>query len=478
MAGAVTLERLGKPGVFIAYDSFLEDARRAAEDNGMPALRIVTVPASVWYSARGSVEKLKGPVSEVLDKIIQALTEPLNAEEMKQEVYAEGEEDLIEIRGESYEDLLENFNDAFLKKKWGDGLPMVPPTPERVEWMLKGTTRKPDEVLGTIAPRDGLATVKKIAINSVMAGAKPEYFPVILTAMEILADKDFDDRHVLQSAGGFTLMIVVTGPIAKELEIRSGLGLLGHGWRPNNTIGRAIRLSTLNIGHSWPGDNDMAILGRPSPHTFFVFAENADESPWPPYHVRYGFDANASCVTVFTIGTMYGVGGMSGYGGGIMTFTAEEILSRIVEDLKADRRFFREWDPGGIMPGEPGHGKGPRKHMIVLFPAVARELSQKFHDQESLCLWLYERASIPFEELNEEEVGGLRAALEAGIIPEDRVEVFEKALRPGGRVPVLVSPEDIHIFVAGGAPGFAFGASYYRVPPYNNTAIMTKAIRK
>jgi len=221
----------------------------------------------------------------------------------------------------------------------------------------------------------------------------------------------------------------------------------------------------------------MAITGRPSSHTFYVFAENHDESPWPPYHTTQGFAEKESCVTVFTFGTYYGTGGLSGYGGGIMTFSGEEILTKIIEDIRGDRRFLIELNPAQFMPGGPGHGKGPRKHMIVLFPAVARELAQRFSSQVALTEEIYERTRIPFEELSREEVEAIKAGIEGNVIPDDRKSVFEESLRPGGKVPVLVSPEDVHIFVAGGTPGFAFGASYYRLPPYNKTAILTKQIR-
>ncbi|MEM0488199.1 MAG: hypothetical protein QW707_03230 [Candidatus Bathyarchaeia archaeon] len=442
----------------------------------MPSLRIVTLPSETWYSARNSISKVIKLVQDDFDDIVRALTEPLSYRELETKDKIEQEDELIEIIGESYEDVLEKFNELFLQRKWGDGLPLIPPTPNRLEWILRGTIRKPDEILGTIAPRDGIATVRKIAINSVMAGAKPEYLRVILTVMEILADKEFDDRHVLQSAGGFSLMIVISGPIYRELCVNAGIGFLGHGWRANSTIGRAVRLSTLNIGHSWPGENDMAIIGRPSSHTFNVFAENLDENPWPPYHVRYGFKENDNTVTVFTFGTHYGIGGAVGYGGGIMGYSAGEIMGRIVEDIINDRKFFKEWDPKGMRPGDPGHGKGPRKHMIILFPAVVKELSKLFRDQNEFASAIYDRARVPYEELSAEERQAIRSAIEEGIIPSERIEVFNEALKPGGRVPVLVSPEDIHVFVAGGTPGFAFGVSYYRLPPYNNTAIMTKLL--
>lgn len=478
MAGTVTLEKLGKPGVFICYDTFRGDAKNAAEDNGMPAVRMVDVPSSVWYAARATVEKMRPEVEKVFNGIVDALARPLSEDESKPKLPVGEKIKTIRVAAGNHDLAFEKFNDIFLENRWGDGLPLVPPTPERVNLMLSSTSRSPKEVLGSIAPKNGIATVRNIAINSVMAGAKPQYFPVILAAMEALADKDFDNRHVLQSAGSFNLMIVASGPIAKEIKMHSGIGFLGHGWHANNTIGRAVRLSTLNIGQSWPGVNDMGILGRPSAHTFYTFAENADDSAWAPYHVTQGFKSDDSCVTVFVFGYGYGIAGLSGYGGGISTFSGGEILDNIVQDINNDRRYLILWDPDpqGFMPAAPGHGKGPQKHMIILFPAVVKELARDFPTQQALQEEIYKRTSVPFEKLSSAEIAAVKAGIEGGVVPAELRSVFEESLKPGGKIPVLVSPEDVHIFVAGGAPGYAFGTTYFRVPLYSEYAIMTKPI--
>jgi hypothetical protein len=146
--------------------------------------------------------------------------------------------------------------------------------------MLAGTKRSPDEVIGRVPYRNGIATVEKIAINAVMAGARPEYFPIIISAMECLAEEG-TYTHMMSSEGSFTLMIMVSGPIVREINMNSGVGLLGHGWQANNTIGRAVRLSLINIGYLWPGEIDMALIGRPSSHTFYTFAErNRPDFVW------------------------------------------------------------------------------------------------------------------------------------------------------------------------------------------------------
>lgn len=473
MAGTIKLEKLGKPGVVIACDTFADDAKSASQDNAMPTVRIRTISSAEFYRLRGSVKEVRPMMEKAFDSLIDALTRPLTAEETnppraKKEEVGPAQ---ITVTAESYPEALEEFNRIFLENRWGDGLPLVPPTPERVKWMLSGTSRSPSEVIGKVRPKLGVATIEKIAINAVMAGAKPEYLPVIIAAMEALTDENYDALHILASAGSFTLLIVVSGPIVKEIGMQGGIGFLGHGWRANNTIGRAVRLSTLNIGQLWPGVNDMALTGRISPHTFFSFAENTELSVWEPYHANRGFKAGDSCVTVATTG-----GGREHYGGSIMTWNAKDMLDRIVADiLRTDRRGFPMWGSKGV-GAIVGSGGGGNNHMIVLFPAVVAELKKMGYSQQSLQEEIYQRAAVRYEELSPADIKGIQAGIEMGVVPPDRKAVFEAALKPGAMVPVLISPENVHLFVTGGAPGDALGFSYMRIPPYNRTAILTRLI--
>lgn len=476
MTGTIKLEKLGKPGVFINCDTFNEDAKSASSDNGMPGFRHVRISSAQFYKLRGSVDTIRPLVEEVFDDLIDALTTPLTPEEAAPPP-AKGEEDepaRITVTAESYSTAFEEFNQIFLDNRWGDGLPLVPPTEERVKWMLSGTSRSPQEVIGKLNPKQGTATIEKIAINSVMAGAKPEYLPVIIAIIEALADENFDDLHVIASAGSFNLLIVVSGPIAKEIKMEAGIGFMGHGWRPNNTIGRAVRLSTLNIGQTWPAKNDMALIGRPSPHTFYTFCENADLSPWEPYHASRGFKVDDSYVTVASI---HGTSPLqSFYGGMIGTWTANGILDNIVNGLqRAERRGLGMWGTKGVGP-VPGSGGGAMNHMVILFPELVEEFKKMGYDQKGLQGEIYRRTSVKYEELSEAERNSIKTAIELGVIPSDRKASFEAGLKPGGMVPVIVSPENIHLFVAGGAPGCAFSFNYYRIPPYSYTAILTKRI--
>jgi hypothetical protein len=459
-------------------NTFADDAKSAAADNGMPTVRRHEISSAEFYKLRGDVQTVRPLVEGIFDALTIALTAPLTPEESSQGEQKGGDDVPAEITvtAESYRIALEGFNQMYLDNRWGDGLPLIPPTPDAVKWMLSGTGRNPYEVLGTINPKHGIATIEKIAINAVMAGAKPQYLPVIISAIECLTDEAYDDLHILASAGSFNLLIVVSGPIAEEIGMEAGIGFMGHGWRANNTIGRAIRLATLNIGHTWPGINDMALTGRVSPHTFFTFCENAELSPWQPYHASRGFKPGDSCITVCSI---HGESQLNHfYGGMIGTWTAQGVLDRMVEDIqRSDRRGLFMWGTKGV--GKyPGSGGGALNHYIILFPELAAEFKRMGFDQKKLQEETYKRTSVPYEELNPAERKAILTAMDLGVIPAGRKAVFQAALKPGAKVPILISPDDLHLFVAGGAPGCAFSFNYPHVPPYSQTAIMTRLITK
>jgi hypothetical protein len=471
----VALERLGKPGVFVVGDNATHTSKMSAEDAGLPSIRIVSLPSIDYYPKRSTVENIR-PVAEAsIDAIIGALTRPLRPEEKNPELKVlKKTPETVKVTAESYESALEQFNRLYLDNHWGDGLPLILPTEQAVKWMLTGTRRSPDEVIGRIPYRNGIATVEKIAINSVMAGAKPEYLPVIIAAMECLAEEG-TYTHMMSSEGSFTLMIMISGPLGKEINMNSGVGLLGHGWRANNTIGRAIRLSLINIGYLWPGEIDMALIGRPSSHTFYTFAENIEQSPWETFNEGLGYQPEDSCVTVDTV--MGGLG-MRIYGGGVVEpWDVKPVLESMVKDVAADRGTFAQYKVGVANP--MAH---LRKHILVIHPEMAIMLQRiGYNSKRSLRDYLYESTLVPYEELSEREIQGINDRINTkppdidiffphDAIPKDRLPVIKESLKPGGKVPV-VNPEDIHIVVSGSIPGYTFGMSYFR------TAHRTKLIR-
>jgi hypothetical protein len=452
----------------------------SAEDAGMPTVRIVSVPSIEYYPNRSTVDTIK-PVAEAsLDSIIDALTRPLTAEEKNPAVKDHKKTaKTVTITEESYESALESFNKLYLDNHWGDGLPLIPPTELAVKRMLAGTRQSPDEVIGRVPYRNGIATVEKIAVNAVMAGAKPEYFPVVLAAMECLT-RESTYTHMMSSEGSFTLMIMVSGPLASEINMNSGVGLLGHGWQANNTIGRAVRLSLINIGCLWPGEIDMALIGRPSSHTFYTFAENMAHSPWETFNEGLGYRAEDSCVTVSTV-TSVGAGlAMKLYGGGVVEpWDVNVVLNEIVNDVAADRGTFAQYKVGVANPF--AH---LRKHIIVMHPELAVMLHRRgFKSKQSLQDYIYEKTKVPYEELTEREIQGIHDRMNTkpsdidiffahDAIPEKRLPVIKESLKPGGKVPVI-NPEDIHIVVSGSIPGYSFGLAYFRTA--HTTRLITGA---
>ena len=193
---------------------------------------------------------------------------------------------------------LEDEAEAFFERGWTDGLPVVPPTPARVLRMLEGTTRPADEVVAVVGPDFADCTVEKAAVNAVMAGCRPEYFPVVLAALEAACTDEFNMHGLLCTTWFTGPVVIVNGPIATEIGMNSGVNALGQGNRANATIGRALQLVVRNIGGGRPGEIDRATLGGPGKYTF-CFAEDEAGSPWEPLAVERGIPEGTSAVTLF-----------------------------------------------------------------------------------------------------------------------------------------------------------------------------------
>ena len=228
-----------------------------------------------------------------------------------------------QLKIDETEDLIETC----YENGWTDGLPVVPPTPERVERMLNGTDRDPNELIAAVPPKWGRATVEKVAINAVMAGCKPAYPPLILTAVEAVTAEQVNLHGVQVTTSHVGPMLIVNGPVRKQLEINDGFNLFGQGWRANATIGRALRLVCTNIGGGLPGELDRAAFGHAGKYTCCI-AEKEEESPWEPLHVDRGFQTDDSTVTVFAGAAPQPV---NDHGNN----TAEGILNTVAENIAA-----------------------------------------------------------------------------------------------------------------------------------------------
>jgi len=244
---------------------------------------------------------------------------------------------------------LEDPIEACFEQDWSDGLPVVPPTPERVFAMLQGTERAPEEVIGLAPPNIVPCSVEKIAINAVMAGCKPEYMPVVLTAVACVLDEVFGLHGVLPTTRFVGPVILVNGPIARRIGMNAKGNVLGQGNRANATIGRAVQLVIRNVGGGKPGGVDRATLGNPGKLTY-CFAEDEEDAPWLPYCTDAGFAAGTSTVTAF-----------AGYGlQGIVderARTAEELLATFASSLRAVDNINKFPSPDAMLVVCPEHQK-------------------------------------------------------------------------------------------------------------------------
>src|SRR5437868_4745620 len=185
----------------------------------------------------------------------------------------------------------------YFEQGWTDGLPVVPPTADKIGAMVAALGGEPEIVECRVPPRYGSLTREVLAINIVMAGCKPEYAPVVRAAMLALTAKAFNLNGVQATTHMAAPLLVVNGPIAQEIGMNGDCNAFGSGNRANATIGRALRLVLLNVGGGWPGDLDKSTLGHPGKYTYCV-SENESARPWAPYHGEKGFSPEASAVFV------------------------------------------------------------------------------------------------------------------------------------------------------------------------------------
>jgi hypothetical protein len=193
---------------------------------------------------------------------------------------------------------LEDEIEALYARGWTDGLPVVPPSEERVLAMLEGTSRDPQEIVADVPPDLAPCSVEKVAINAVMAGCKPEYLPVVLAAVEAACSDAFNAHGLLATTMPTAPVLIVNGPIRRQLAMNAGGNVFGQGNRANSTIGRALQLVIRNVGGGRPGEVDRATFGNPG-KVGFCFAEDEEGSPWEPFSVSLGKPAGTNTVTLF-----------------------------------------------------------------------------------------------------------------------------------------------------------------------------------
>ncbi len=334
-------------------------------------------------------------------------------------------------------DAFAEINELFYKRGWGDGLPIVPPTAERVKEMLRGTDLARDKVICAVPPKGGQATVEKIAVNAVMAGCRPEYMPVLIAAVEAVSDPEFNLAQVGTTTGNDSPLVIVSGPIARELEINSGSNALGRGWKANATIGRALHMIINNVGGSWPGVNDMSTLGNPGEFANCL-AEIEENNPWEPLRVELGFPKETSVVTVVAAESYQALVGLG--------LTSEQFLN-----LTSDRLI-------GL--------RSPRMStlLLILNYDTVDILKGEGWGRERVKKYISEHARIPASEYK-------KRFIDNKVPSEEQTQVL-KITDPNGTVPAPAIDRML-IVVAGGPPG----EKNMIVPVWAGSKAVSKAVK-
>jgi len=389
----------------VGTDAFLDLARATAATRGVPNLPLAVVPHPL-----GGVDaaRIRARAESIVDDVLAALTTtPVmvgpSARAAREVVVAP--------------DDLDAFQDLAVARGWSDGLPVLPPTPERVARLLG--TRPAAAVLVTLAPSGAPATLHAIAVNAALAGARAEHLPVIIAAVRAVADPAFNLDAVQATTHPCTPLIVVNGPITTRLGIAAGTNALGNGHRANAVIGRALRLLLQNVGGARPGREDRATLGHPGKFTYCL-AENEAASPWPPLSVDRGFRSDQDCVTV---SGAEGPHNVNDHGS-----TSAEALVRTLAGTMATTG-----NNNVYLGGTP---------LVLLGPEHAATIAGSGWSKADLRRALWERAAVPLAAFSPDNVA--------------RFAVIDPP-RFAGRAPDVVArvchaPDDLLIVVAGG-PG-------------------------
>jgi hypothetical protein len=315
----------------------------------------------------------------------------------------------LRIRGD-YAAILRHYQD----QGWTDGLPIVPPTEDDLREFLRFTDRAPREVVAVLPPRQGEATTERIAINAIMAGCRPEYLPIVITAVEALADPAFNLDSIQATTHPVAPLIIVNGPIAKEVGINAGYNAFGQGFRANLTIGRAIRLLLMNVGGGLPGTGDRATQGTPAKIAYCV-SENEEASPWESLRVEWGCPADASLVTAIACEGPHNIQDHFSYTGlGI---------------LKVVAGAMGQAGSNNILAG--GHP------LLSLGPEHAATIARDGYRKRQVKEFLFEHARFPLARLGDEY----------------RTHLIQRGAKdaPDTMVPAVRSADDVTVIVTGGA---------------------------
>jgi hypothetical protein len=375
------------------------------------------------------------PLEENIDKIIDGLTKWRPKLEIKVAV----KPPQIRVEGKDYEEALVHMNHLFLRSLWSDGLPILSPTEARVNWILTGTDLSRDTLVGegVIMPRGGLATVETLAVNLAMAGGRPEYLPVLIAATEAITHPDNWHQAWNTTGGACAPIVIVNGPMAKQIRLNRGYSLLAPSPRfpAGASIGRAIRFLLMNVGGAVPGSGTLSGYGGPGRYTGLVFAEAEDKLPpdWEPLNVEHGYPRGSNTVIAHVVDQYAEVWEPVGV-------TAETTLISLESwaEVMAHPVHMPTWIQYARPHGTPGY--------FLISPGAAQQLSKLGWSKAKLKNFLWEHARLPKSEFLSNI---LEQAAHSRGFPKDEIRY---------PMPIARKPENMKIVVAGPA---GFGHPYW-----------------
>jgi hypothetical protein len=348
----------------------------------------------------------------------------------------------IEVSGREATDPIAAMEFCY-QQGWTDGLPVIPPTEERVATFLAHLERGRDEILGMVPERRRRVTVEQVLANAVMAGCLPEYAPVVVAAVEAMLQPPFNLVGPSASLGGSAILVIVNGPVVEDLQINCRNNLFGPGNRANATIGRAVRLVLMNTCGAIPGLFDRSCLGHPGKYSYCI-AENAQDSPWLPLHAERGFAPGDNAVTVFACeGPRQVRNGLSDTPEGILT-TIADVMSALGTSLTTS---------GSVASSASGTRQG--EMVVVIASEHMQTISRHGWSKRDIRSYLSEHARRTVADLK--RGGGLPGAIDPGD-EQQYVAVLERA-------------DDLMIVAAGGNEGAMSAVIPSWGPKVSSTAV-------
>ena len=427
----VVMEKRGRPGVTFSVDSLVPQKKCVAEINGLPTVRTVSLPGLNYFKAKADPILMDAVAAAAFNDTILALTSPLTEDEKNPEPFG-CDYSPKTFTSDSYSRVYEQFQQFCVDNSWGDGLPVTPPTKEMVDEMLTGTSFSPDKEIGVVLPHGGIATVEKIAINAVMAGAKPQYLPVIIAIIECITDKNFNQNHINT---GPIPVFWISGPIIKELGLNNDIAYLSPGNRVNNTIARAVALCQINIGwrtlaiYADPGGP-----GSPLNFTNYLIPENQENSPWDSYAVENGYSPAESTVSASEHTRFFRGPSETLYYGSF-----EDSMEMMAGFFKADSSYY------GMGRAESEH----HRFIIVLHPTFAAQMADAGYTKRSFVQWLYDKNAVVWDKMDEAAREQFKLEVADGKWP-----FIEPAdCKPGLVIDPFSDPAHVAVLVSGNAAG-------------------------